>query len=205
VTAVLLSRQKDELIGKFKELTMRVALLLKGQVFGLLLVVLLMGGCRTITVTATDDTCKKSVEVHLVGVNRFEKSRWESVSMTEYWKPGSDLRKSSKGYRYTIQFPLRPETLLKEETPCRKILAEEDKHTIWNIWKARSAECLFVLADLPRGVRKFEDLSGNADARRLCLPLDKDCWEKSKIDLSIEAANIVSLTMPKSKPQCQCD
>ena len=37
---------------------MRVVLL-KGQVFGLLLVVLLMGGCRTIVVTANDDICKK--------------------------------------------------------------------------------------------------------------------------------------------------
>lgn len=179
--------------------------LLKGQVLGLLLVVLLMAGCRTITVTATDDICKKSVEVHLVGVNRFEKSRWESVSMTEYWKPGSDLRKSSKGYRHTIQFPLRAGALLKEETPCHKVLAEEDKVPIWGIWKARSAEYLFVLADLPRGVRKFEDLSGNADARRLCLPLGKDCWERGKIVLSIEAAGIVSLTMPKLKPQCLGD
>lgn len=181
------------------------AVLLKGQVFGLLLVVLLMGGCRTIVVTATDDICKKSVEVHLVGVNRFEKSRWESVSMTEYWKPGSDLRKSSKGYRYTIQFPVRSAALLKGETPCQKIMAEEDKDPIWNIWKARSAEYLFVLADLPRGIRKFEDLSGNADARRLCLPLDKGCWEKGKIGLSIEAASVVSLTMPKLKPQCLAD
>lgn len=180
---------------------MRVVLL-KGQVLGLLLVVLLMAGCRTITVTATDDICKKSVEVHLVGVNRFEKSRWESVSMADYWKPGSDLRKSSKGYRHTIQFPLRAGTLLKGETPCHKVLAEEDKDLIWAIWKARSAEYLFVLADLPRGAKKFEDLSGNADARRLCLPLGKDCWEKGEIVLSIEAAGIVSLTMPKLKPQC---
>lgn len=181
------------------------AVLLKGRVFAFLVVVLLMGGCRTIVVTATDDICKKSVEVHLVGVNRFEKSRWESVSMTEYWKPGSDLRKSSKGYRYTIQFPVRSAAPLKGETPCRKILAEENKDQIWNIWKARSAEYLFVLADLPRGATKFKDLSGNADARRLCLPLDKGCWEKGEIGLSIEAANIVSLTMPKLKPQCMAD
>jgi hypothetical protein len=179
--------------------------LLKGSVFGLLLVALLMGGCRTITVSATNDICQKSVEVHLVGVNRFEKSRWASASITEYWKPGSDLRKSSKGYRYTIQYPLRPETLGKEETPCRKVLAEDGKDPIWAIWKARSAEYLFVLADLPRGASQFEDMDGNADARRLCLPLAANCWSKGKIDLSIEAANIVSLTMPKLKPQCQCD
>ena len=183
---------------------MRVVLL-KGQVFGLLVIVLLMAGCRTITVTATDDICNKSVEVHLVGVNRFEKSRWESVSMTDYWKPGSDLRQSSKGYRCTIQFPLKPETLLKDETPCRRNITEKAKHPIWNIWKARSAEYLFILSDLPRGAKKFEDLKGNADARRLCLPLRGDCWSKGKIDLSIEAANVVSLTIPKLEPECQCE
>ncbi|MHC5060821.1 MAG: hypothetical protein ACYTFK_07035 [Planctomycetota bacterium] len=181
------------------------ALLFKGQVFGLLLIVLFMAGCRTITVTATDDICKKSVEVHLVGVNRFEKSRWESVSMTDYWKPGSDLRQSSKGYRQTVQFPIRAETLLKGETPCLRSIAAKDKHPIWDIWKARSAEYLFVLADLPRGAKKFEDLKGNADARRLCLPLSSGCWSKGKIDISVEAANIVSLTIPKLKPECRCD
>lgn len=154
----------------------------------LLLLGLLTGGCsRTLMVVASDPICSKSVEVHLVGVNRFEKDLWETTSMTDYWTPGSQLRKSAKEYTYVIQFGRGPcEATLDKKDPIRKT------------WKKRKAEYLFVLADLP-GV--YTDSAGNADARRLRLPaVDSDRWglRKKKIDIRIEESNIVSLTVPSS-------
>lgn len=162
----------------------------KGQMFGLFLIVLLgllAGGCaRGVNVTATEDICKKSVEVHLVGVNRFEKDLWETLSVTDYWTPGNQLRESAKEYMYVIQFG---------QGPCERILSKKDP--IRRIWKKRKARYLFILVDMP-GI--FPDLPGNADARRLRLPaVDSKCWKKTqtKIDITIGSGNIVPLTMPK--------
>jgi len=157
-------------------------------VLGILLLGLSTGGCsRTVTVAASDPICKKSVEVHLVGVNRFEKDLWETTSMTDYWTPGSQLRQSAKEYTYVVQFGRGPcEAALDKKDPVRKV------------WKKRKAEYLFVLADLP-GV--YTDSPGNADARRLRLPaVDSDRWglRKKKIDIRVEESNIVSLTVPSS-------
>ena len=157
-------------------------------VLELLLLGLLAGGCsRSVTVVASDPICKKSVEVHLVGVNRFEKDLWETMSMTDYWTPGNQLRKSAKEYTYVIQYG---------QGPCEVELGKKDP--VRSIWKKRKAEYLFILADLP-GV--YTDSPGNADARRLRLPaIASKRWgiRKKKIDLRIEESNIVSLTVPKS-------
>ncbi len=166
--------------------------LLKSHVIGLFLVGLLAPGCsyilgpRVVNVTANEDICKKSVEVHLVGVNRFEKDLWEKMSMTNYWEPENQLRKSARDYTYVIQFG---------QEPCEKTLTKKD--TIRNIWKKRKIEYLFVLADMP-GL--FDDMPGNADARRLQLPSpDSSSWgmKQRKINISIESGNVVALTIPK--------
>ena len=155
-------------------------------VFQLLLFGLLTGGCsRALNVSSSDPICKKSVEVHLVGVNRFEKDLWETMSMTDYWTPGNQLRQSAKEYTYVIQFG---------RGPCEQTLDKKDP--IRGIWKKRKVEFMFVLADLP-GV--YEDSTGNADARRLRLPaVGSKRWglRKKKIDIRIEESNIVSLTVP---------
>ncbi len=173
----------------------------KSQMIGLLLVALLAPGCNTasnlvlgsriVNVSANEDICKKSVEVHLVGVNRFEKELWETMSMTEYWEPENRMRKSARDYTYVIQFG---------HEPCDRLLAKKDN--IRNIWKNRKAEYLFVLADIP-GI--FVDGTGNADERRLCLPSPgSSCWgiRQRTINIKIESANVVALTIPKSK---DCD
>jgi len=157
-------------------------------VLGILLLGLSTGGCsQPVTVAASDAICKKSVEVHLVGVNRFEKDLWDSTSMTDYWTPGSQLRNSAEEYTYVIQFG---------RGPCE--IALDKKSPVLKAWKTRKAEYMFVLADLP-GV--FTDSAGNADARRLRLPaLGSKRWgmRKKKIDIRIEDSNIVSLTVPAS-------
>ena len=147
----------------------------------------LAGGCsRVANIVASDSICKKSVEVHLVGVNRFEKDLWETMSMADYWTPGNQLRQSAQEYTFVIQFG---------KGPCTVTLPKKDP--IKSIWKKRKAEYLFVLADLP-GV--YTDSIGNADARRLRLPaLSSKDWgiKTKKIDIKIEESNIVSLTIPK--------
>jgi len=160
----------------------------KGQVFGLFLVGLLVGGCsqQVVNVIAADDICGKSVEVHLVGVNRYEKDTWEAISMTDYWKPESQLRQNAKAYTHVIQFG---------RGPCERTLPPKDP--VRGIWKSRKAEYLFVLANLP-GL--FDDLDGNADARRLRLPaVGSKAWGRLKkpINIRIEGSNIVPLTIPK--------
>jgi len=168
----------------------------KYKVFGLLAFGLIAGGCsrvanvmvsRAVIVTADENVCNKSVEVHLIGVNRFEKDQWEQVSMTEYWQPRNRLRQSAKEYTHVIHFG---------QEPCERMLGKKDP--ILKVWKRRKAEYLFVLADLP-GI--FPDLTGNADARRLRLPaVDSPCWEwQTKIKLTINNSNIVPLTVPESK------
>lgn len=165
--------------------------LLKSIVFGLFLISLLAGGCssRTVNITAADDICKKSVEVHLVAVNRYEMDAWETMSMTDYWTPPENqLRKSAKAYTHVIKFG---------QGPCEIVLDKKDP--IQGIWKKRKAEYLFILADL-RGI--FSDLPGNADARRLSLPaVSSGDWGKltKKINIRIEGGNIVPLTIPKEK------
>jgi len=146
---------------------------------------------RAVIVTAPEDLCKKSVEIHLVGVNRFEKDQWETMLMTGYWQPGSKMRESAKEYTHVIQFG---------QEPCKKVLGKKDP--IRKVWKKRKVEYMFVLVDLP-GI--FPDKAGNADARRLRLPApDSKCWgiTQRKININIESGNIVPMTIPKSK---KCD
>ncbi len=169
----------------------------KYKMFGLLVIGLIAGGCngiprnRSISLTATEDVCKQSVEVHLVGVNRSEKEQWEKVSMTEYWQPKNPLRDSAKEYTHVFRFG---------QGSCEKTLGKNDP--IQKTWKKkRKAEYLFILADLP-GI--FPDMDGNADARRLQLPApNSKCWEllQTEIRLEIDSSKIVSLTIPK--PGCE--
>jgi len=162
--------------------------LLKGHVLGFLLASLLAGGCsQAVNVITADDICEKSVEVHLVGVNRYEKDTWEAMSMTDYWKPENKIRESARAYTHVIQFG---------QGPCEIALAKNDP--IRRIWKSRKSEYLFVLADLPD---IFPDFPGNADARRLRLPaVGSEDWgfRKETINIRVEGSNIVSLTIPES-------
>ena len=166
----------------------------RSQVLGLLVMGLLTGGCsrvanvmikRTVSVTAEEEVCQKGVEVHLVGVSRFERQRWTDANMSEYWRSENPLRKSAKNYTKVIRF---------EPDSCKHILGKKDP--IRNVWKTEKAEYLFVLADL-RGL--FEDLPGNADARRLELPApDSARWGmKSEIEIIIRDRNVVSHSLPK--------
>lgn len=170
------------------------AALLKCLLLGLLVEALVGAGCRpsnplvvrVVNVKATDDICQKSVEVHLVGVNKSDRERWDKESMTKYWEPENQLRRSAKNYTHVMQFG---------QGPCQQKLGKKDP--IRSIWKNRRAEYIFILADLPS---IFEDVDGNADARRLRIPaLNSECWPffEDKININIESGGIVCLTPQK--------
>jgi hypothetical protein len=184
---------ENTIVKNWKELTMRTALL-TGHILAALLVTFLAVGCqssRCVNVIANEELCRKSVEVHLVEVNRFEKDIWEQVSMNNYWTPGNQLRQSAKDYTYVIRFG---------QGPCKLTLPPN--HPIQKIWQHRNAEYLFVLADLPG---TFSDMPGNADARRVRMPaLDSECWGllQREINISIESGKVVPLTISESK---NCD
>jgi len=168
------------------EFTMKTAQI-RYYVFGLVLLGLLTGGCsRVVTVAASDSICKKSVEVHLVGVNEINKSKWESVSMTDYWTPGNTLRQSSQEDMFVFQFG---------RGPCTFTLDKKDP--IRRRWKDRKARYLFILADLP-GV--FTDKKGNDDERRLILPdINSKRWglRVKQINIGINENGIEAITVPK--------
>jgi len=155
---------------------------------------LLTGNCgctppikRTINITATDDVCKKSVEVHLVGVTRYEREGWAGMPMSEYWEPENERRTNAKEYTHVIRFG---------QEPCKRVFGK--KEPMRKVWKGRSAEYLFVLADLP-GV--FDDLPGNNDARRVEVPaLDSKDWGwQSEIEIVIKSRAVEVRTVPKTK------
>ena len=157
-------------------------------VFGLSLWVLFASGCvRTVCVEAVG-IGDKSVEVNLVGINDLEFSRWENMSMTEYWKPGSPMRINAP--RYIMKFG--------QDLTRKQCLRKDDE--IWKAWDKRNDIYLFILADLPG---EHADQIGNADTRRLILPIRWQCWDwlQNRLDISLEPGGIICFTPPK--PECR--
>jgi len=142
-----------------------------------------------------DQGALPSVEVHLVGVNISEYPNWSKMSMTTYWKEASRADGSNPKV-YIMKFGQgKPET---------QTLPKSDP--IWKIWKEGYSQYLFVLADIP-GV--YVDESGDADARRLILPLDVGSWRKAKyvpvgtsviqIDVAKPPSGVYCLNPPAGK------
>lgn len=176
-------------VSMYREYAMKT-MLMRCRILVLLIAALPLGGCgscRKIHVTAMDEVCKKSVELHLVGVNRFEKDTWHNMSVNEYWQPGSPWHEDAKGYTYKIQYG--------GQQPCKITIPPNDP--IAKIWKDRNAEHLFILGDL-HGI--FEDKPGNADPRRLMIPApcSKEWKRKTKtIEIVVTNSNIRCDTTPK--------
>ena len=165
---------------------------MKCRTLVLLIAVLSLGGCgscRKVQVTAMDDVCQKSVALHLVGVNRFERDTWYNMSMTEYWQPGSRWHQNAKEYTYALRYG--------GQQACAVTITPKDP--IAKIWKERNAEYLFILGDL-HGI--FEDEPGNADPRRLMIPApcSKEWKRKTRtIEIVVTNSNIRCDTTPKAK------
>ena len=129
-----------------------------------------------------------SIEVHVVGVNRLEYSKWYSYSMGDYWLPGDPFRRDAD--KHVMKFG--------QGLPLSQTLDRNDP--IWRRWEARKPNCVFVLAFL-HGFGAEDDQAGSADPRRLILPLDCACWENPKIKLLVRSSGVRCLTVPKTTDQ----
>ncbi len=129
----------------------------------------------------------KSVTVDLVGVNEPNRPRWEAYSMSKYWKDGDPMRQNAikKTFNFTSGSALTGKL--------------ESSDPVWGQWKGQSANCVFVLVDLP-GAQT--DQPGSLDARRQILPLDKCYWILNAKDLKDvkELKVVVTESGPQATP-----
>lgn len=127
-----------------------------------------------------------SLQVELIGANKTsDLPKWESLSITEYWQPGNSLRRDAN--KISFEFA--------REKPSTVTVSKDDPH--WKQWFQSGAIYLVVIADLP-GITT--DQSGNADSRRLILPLDRRLWKKNqKLELLIQESGIRLLSKQKNE------
>jgi hypothetical protein len=160
---------------------------------GLISLASLLGGCATapkpqaysIKVELDPALAGTSLQVDVMGANKVsDLPKWESYSVTEYWQPGNVARRDAR--KATMQFGRgRPES---------QILAANDPR--WSEWMNTGAQYLVILADLPGS---WTDRPGNADPRRVILPLDKSEWVKGTgtIEFVIQQSGIRLVTPKK--------
>jgi hypothetical protein len=106
-----------------------------------------------------------SVEVNFVAVNRTEFAVWHNYSINKYWMPEDPQRVSAarQGQTGVVTFGEHP--------PFRQMISRTNP--IWNVWRKKGSKHLIVMCNYPR---TSEDKPGEADVRRIILPLEKQRW-----------------------------
>lgn len=127
-----------------------------------------------------------SIEVDVVGVNQAQMARWSSYPVSSYFSSGDQLRADAN--KAVMRF-------WTEDSAPKTLSRSDDK---WDQWLGDGATHLFVVADL-LGVR--DDLPGDADPRRLILPLSKDRWKGRSIEIEIQRSGLVLKTPMKPVKQ----
>jgi len=123
-----------------------------------------------------------SVQVDVIGVSRDERDLYANKSVTEYFEPGDSLRQSA----------VKESLIFGRHTSSLQSISASDP--IWSRWiEERGAEYVVFLADVP-GLK--EDKPGNADSRRLILPLDKAKWDERPEIITIEVSSEDILSDP---------
>lgn len=152
-----------------------------------------LSGCATapkpsayeVAVTVDPSLAGASLQVDLVGANELsDLPKWQTYSVTEYWQPGNAFRRDAN--KVTLAFGRgRPET---------QVLASTDPR--WAEWLRTGALHLVIVADLPGPV---SDQTGNADPRRLILPLDRAVWgsKTSRIEVIVQESGLRLVTPRK--------
>ncbi len=135
---------------------------------------------------AKDPASVPTIEIDLVGVNESELPQWKGYSMSAYWSPGDKLRLGAGADKHEFRF--------SQTTASAQTLDRKDP--IYDKWQEKTASRLFVLADLP-GVS--EPAPGEADPRRMILPLSRKAWKlkKSTVTITVKAAQLVCTPSPK--------
>ncbi len=156
---------------------------------------LLNGGCasrtikpRAFQVNLTVDKALEStsLQVDLVGANALaDLPKWTSYSVTEYWQPDNPQRRDA--LRITYQFGRGISNIVT--------LSRDDVR--WQSWLKGGVAYLVIMADLPGSA---VDQNGNADSRRLIIPLDKKLWRSSDmLEILIQEGGIRLLTKQKKQ------
>ena len=122
-----------------------------------------------------------SIEVDVIGLNQSQLETFRTVSLSEYFL--SSLRRdTNKKTFYFASGNTEPKTLARTDG-------------VWKEWiDGQGAMYLAVLADIP-GVT--QDLPGEADPRRLILPLDRSRWSGTRVDIRVDGSGLTLLTPPK--------
>jgi hypothetical protein len=131
-----------------------------------------------------------SVEVNLVGVSEMAFRKWNTYPMSQYWSPGDPVRESAveSGQAHVIHLPAVQE---------RGYAVHREEPDAWDQtlarWERGEKTHLFVLADLTG----FDDSVGEADPRRLVLPLQSKRWKSFDITIEVQGGGIGVEPEPK--------
>ena len=123
-----------------------------------------------ITVNLDESLKQSSVLVDIVPVTSASKEKWDSYSMSSYWRPG-DARRNDTTDKITLSFISG--RLVNE-------IGRLDPR--WNKWLAQGVTHMMVLADLPGAP---EDKPGSQDLRRQVLSLDSCYWPDKTTNLIV--------------------
>jgi hypothetical protein len=127
-----------------------------------------------------------SILMDVVGANAVsDLPKWESYSVSDYWQPGNPMRRDSD--KVSLDFG--------DGKPTIQYFSSENP--AWQRWLNSGARYVVMVVDLP-GIAA--DRVGNADARRLILPLDKRQWPKGvdTLELRVQESGIRLLTPMKA-------
>jgi hypothetical protein len=127
-----------------------------------------------------------SLAVDIIGANAVsDLPKWEAYSITDYWQPGNVTRRDAD--KASLEFG--------RGRPTTQVFSSTDPK--WNQWLKTGALHVVVIVDLP-GIPS--DKQGNADPRRLILPLDKAQWPSGQktIEVLIQESGVRLLTPKKT-------
>jgi len=152
-----------------------------------------LSGCATapkpsaynVEVTLDPALAGTSLQVDVVGANELsDLPKWQSYSVTEYWQPGNAFRRDAR--KATLAFG--------RGRPDSQTLPISDPQ--WAEWLRTGALHLVIIADLPG---PMSDQMGNADPRRLILPLDRAAWDRKlqKLQVVVQESGLRLMTPRK--------
>jgi len=142
------------------------------------------GGARYDVRVALDEAWVASgrvptLEVDVVGANPTEAALLNQKDLRAYFSANDEIRTT---------FPKRTVVFTQADT-VPKTVPKSD--AVWKTWNQKGADQMFVLVNLP-GVSG--SLPGDADPRRLVLPLSSDVWLGSQIDVEVRQSGLVVTT-----------
>ncbi len=173
--------------------TSTTSLILRGLLW--LAALALVGGCNNVPTPRSYDLrieldpalAASSIQLDIIGANALsDLPKLQTYSVTDYWQPGDPLRRDSE--KAVLHFG--------QNKPTVQVFSGSDP--LWNRWLNTGALYLVVMVDLP-GIAT--DREGNADPRRLILPLDQREWPRdtTTIELRVQESGIRLLTPKKAK------